>query len=104
VGSTYEQRARFLGRTVTSTFVVTDHEPGRSITIESTSGSFPITVRRSVEPIDEGRTRVTAEIDGDPGRFFRLFGPLLRRLAQRSVNADYARLRAILEDGIDLDR
>lgn len=97
VGSTYEQRARFLGRTVNSSFVVTEYEPGRSIAIESTGGSFPITVRRSVEPIDEGRTRVTAEIDGDPGRFFRLFGPLVRPLAQRSVDADYARLQALLE-------
>ncbi|HSK91864.1 MAG TPA: SRPBCC family protein [Euzebyales bacterium] len=97
VGSTYRQRARFLGREVVSEFVVTAHEPGRSITIRSTGGSFPITVRRSVTPLSPGRSRVTAEIDGDPGRFFRLAGPVVRRLAQRSVDVDYDRLTRLLE-------
>lgn len=99
VGSTYEQEARFLGRTVTSRFEVTEYEPGRSITIRSTEGSFPITVRRSVEPLGDGRSRVTAEIEGEPGGFFRLVGPALRRLAQRSVDADYDRLQQLLETG-----
>lgn len=97
LGSTYEQEARFLGRTVTSRFEVIEYEPGRAITIDSTEGSFPITVRRSVEPVGEYRSRVTATIDGEPGGFFRLVGPLLRPLAQRSVDADYARLRRLLE-------
>lgn len=97
VGSTYRQEARFLGRTVRSEFVVTEHEPGRSITIRSTGGSFPITVQRSVAPAGTGRSRVTAEITGEPGRFFRLAAPLVRRLAQRSVDADYDRLQRLLE-------
>lgn len=97
VGSTYEQEARFLGRTVTSRFEVTEYEPGRSITIRSTEGSFPITVRRTVEPLGDTRSRVTAEIDGEPGRFFRLAGPLVRRLAQRSVDGDYERLKHLLD-------
>lgn len=96
-GSTYEQRARFLGRTVTNRFEVTEYEPGHAITIASTEGSFPITVRRSVEPLDGTRTRVRAEIEGEPGGFFRIVGPVLRRLAQRSVDADYARLKRLLE-------
>lgn len=99
LGSTYEQRARFLGRTVTNRFEVIEHEPGRAITIESTEGSFPIRVRRSVEPLGASRSRVMAEIDGEPGGFFRLFGPILRRVAQRSVNADYARLKGLLDEG-----
>lgn len=98
VGSVYEQEARFLGRTVTNRFQVTEYEPGRSITIRSTGGSFPITVRRSVEPTGNGRSRVTADIQGEPGRFFRLMGPLVRRLAQRSVDADYDRLKGLLEN------
>jgi hypothetical protein len=97
VGSTYEQEARFMGRQVKTSFRVEHFEPGRSITIASTSGSFPITVRRSVEPIDDATSRVTAAISGEPGRFFRLAGPLLRRLAQRSVDADYDRLVGMLE-------
>ncbi len=97
-GSTYEQKARFLGRTIISRFTVIEHEPGRVIAIESTEGPFPITVRRSVEPLGPARSRVAAEIAGEPGGFFRLAGPLLRGVAQRSVNADYRRLKRLLED------
>ncbi len=97
VGSTYRQEARFLGRTLVTEFEVVDHEPGRSITIRSTSGPFPITVRRSVTPIDASSSRVEAAISGDPGRFFRIAGPLLQRLAQRSVTADYRRLKTLLD-------
>jgi hypothetical protein len=97
VGSRYRQVARFLGRDVESLFEVVDLVPGESITISSIAGSFPITVRRSVRSRDGGGSVVTAEIQGEPGRFFRLLGPLLRPLAQRSVSADYRRLKQLLE-------
>ena len=40
VGSTYEQEARFLGRTLLNRFEVIEHDPGRSITIRSGRGEF----------------------------------------------------------------
>lgn len=97
VGSTYRQEAAFLGRRIVTDFEVVAHEPGRSVTIRSTSGPFPITVRRSVTPIDASSSRVEAAITGEPGRFFRIAGPLLQRLAQRSVTADYRRLKTLLD-------
>ncbi len=97
VGSTYDQEASFLGRPVVSSFRVVEYEPGASITIESYAGSFPIRVRRSVEAHGVGRCRVTADISGEPGGLLRLAGPLVRRLAQRSVDADYDRLKRLLE-------
>ena len=96
LGSTYRQEAAFLGRHIVTDFQVVDHQPGRSVTIRSTSGPFPITVRRSVTPLDAATSRVEAEITGDPGRFFRLARPLVQRLAQRSVTGDYDRLEALL--------
>jgi len=99
VGSTYEQVARFLGRDVITTFEVVGYEPGRSVTIDSRQSSFPITVTRSVESLGLERSRVSAVITGRPGRFFRLFGPLLRMMAERSVRQDYQRLRRLLESG-----
>lgn len=96
-GSQYEQTASFLGRPVVTRFEVTDFQPGSSITIESIESTFPIEVTRFVEPVSDSRTRVRAEIDGQPGGAMRLFGPLVRRLAQRSVTADYQRLKEQLE-------
>lgn len=97
VGSTYRQEAGFLGRTIITDFVVEELEPGVSVAFRSTAGPFPIHVRRSVTPAGPGATRVEARIDGRPGRFFRLGAPLIRRLAQRSVDSDYDRLVALLE-------
>jgi hypothetical protein len=98
VGSTYQQKARFLGRTLLNRFEVVGYEPGRSITIRSVEGSFPIEVRRSVEPIDPNHTRLRAEIAGEPTGLFRLAAPLVRWFAQRSVDADYDRPKAMLEE------
>ena len=97
VGSTYRQEATFLGRRIVTTFEVVDHHPGRSITLQSTSGPFPIRVRRTVTPLENGTSRVDAEITGDPGGFFRLAAPVVQRLAQRSVTADYRRLKTLLD-------
>ena len=98
VGSTYDQVAKFLGRRVVSTFEVVEFEPNRKVKASSTSGSFPITFTRMVEPSDEG-SEVTAIIEGDASGFFRLAEPLLKRMVQNSVDADYQNLKKILESG-----
>lgn len=98
VGSTYMQRARFMGRNVVSSFVVTDFEPGRRIAIETTASTFPIQVVRRVERIDEGSCQVSADITGGPDSgIMKLIAPLIQRRAQKSVDADYDRLVQLLE-------
>ncbi len=97
VGSTYEQVASFIGREVRSSFVVTALEPGRSITIESVQSTFPITVTRTVEPLDDDRSRVSAVIEGGPDGIMGLLAPLMKRMAQRTVRGDYRRLKSLLE-------
>ncbi|HUG32561.1 MAG TPA: SRPBCC family protein [Acidimicrobiia bacterium] len=98
VGSTYRQRARFLGRDVTSSFMVTDYEPGRLISIETTESTFPIKVVRIVDPTDKGSCEVAADISGGPENwFFGLIGPMIQKRAQKSVDADYDRLVQLLE-------
>ncbi len=97
VGSTYDQEARFLGRTIRSSFEVTEFEPGHLIRIVSTAGPMPIDVTRTVEPIGEGRCRAAARVMGDPPRMFRLLGPLLDRMVAKNVAADYQRLKRLLE-------
>jgi hypothetical protein len=96
VGSTYLQEASFMGRTISSRFEVTEHTPGRSITIRTIESTFPIEVTRTVDSIDPASCRVTARISGGPGGVFRLFSPVIRRIAQRSVDRDYDRLVVLL--------
>jgi uncharacterized membrane protein len=98
VGSTYEQRSRFLGRDIKTSFEVTRHQPGRLITIESREGSsFPITVTRQVEPDGQGRSRVTEIVDGDASGFYSVATPLLRRMVKRNIQRDYGNLKRLLE-------
>lgn len=97
VGATYDQVARFLGRAVVTSFVVTALEPGRSITIASVESTFPITVTRSVEPLGDSACTVSADVWGDPSGFFRLAAPIMRPMMRRSIDRDYARLKELLE-------
>jgi carbon monoxide dehydrogenase subunit G len=95
VGSTYVQEARFLGRRIETCFRVTEYEPGRKISIESTKSTFPIQVTRSVEPIDAGRCRVSAHVRGQPTGIVKL----LSGMAKRMIRKDYEQLKRVLEAG-----
>ena len=97
LGSTYDQVASFLGKTIRSSFEVTEFEPGHRIRIVSTGGTMPIDVTRTVEALDVGRCQVSARVRGEAPRAMRLLGPLLDRMVRSSVQRDYARLREILE-------
>jgi hypothetical protein len=96
VGSAYVQEASFMGRTISSRFEVTEHDPGRSITIRTIESTFPIEVTRTVDPIDDSACRVTVRISGGPEGALRLLSPITRWMAQRSVDADYTRLVTLL--------
>ncbi len=99
-GSTYEQHARFMGRDIRTTFVVTTYEAGRKIAIASVESTFPIQVERTVQPTGADSCAVSAVITGGPqGRIARLAAPLVGRMAQRSVGGDYDRLVALLGSG-----
>jgi uncharacterized membrane protein len=93
VGSTYVQQARFLGRTIDTHFRVSEYDEGSRISIESTKSTFPIQVTRSVEALDDGRCRVTAQIRGQPTGLLRLFSGMVKK----SVRKDYLALKALLE-------
>ncbi len=98
VGSTYTQHARFMGRDVVSTFVVTTFEPGRLIAIETVESTFPIQVQRQVAPMGEQSCRVTAHISGGPEKWIlKLLEPIVASRAQKSVDDDYDRLVQLLE-------
>jgi uncharacterized membrane protein len=95
VGSTYVQQARFFGRRIDTHFRVTEMEPGRRISIESSQSTFPIQVTRSVEPLGAEQCRVTAHIRGQPTGVLKLFSGMVKK----SVRKDYEKLRALLESG-----
>ena len=96
VGTTYEQVASFLGRTIQTTFEVTEFEPNRRIKFVSRQSTFPLRIVRAVEPIEAG-THVHAEIEGEPTGILKLLGPLLDGMVTKSIQKDYAKLKLLLE-------
>lgn len=97
LGSTYDQEAVFLGKTIVSSFEVAEFEAGRRIRISTTAGTMPIDVTREVEPLSESRCRVSALVRGDPTGVFKVIDPLMSRMVRSSVRKDYARLKGLLE-------
>ena len=97
VGSRYLQQAGFMGREINSTFEVIEHTPGESIKAHTIESTFPITFTRWVTPLGDSETRVQAVIEGDSSGFLRLIEPLMAPLVRRSINKDYAKLKAMLE-------
>ena len=98
VGSTYDQKAQFLGRDIISSFEVIAYEPGNMVKATTTQSSFPITFTRRVQAEGEG-SRVNALIEGDAKGFFRLAQPLMRWMVNRSIQKDYRKLKTLMEHG-----
>lgn len=97
VGSTYDQVASFMGKEILTSFAVTEYEAPHRIRIESVVSTFPLDITRTVEPRGDG-ARVQGVIRGEPGGVMKLLAPLMKLQAQRSIRADYQRLKALLEN------
>ena len=97
VGTRVERVAQFLGRELRYVNDVTALEPGVSLEMRSHSAPFPMTVRYSFAESAGGATTTRVEIEGDPGWFFRVAGPLLRMAVRRNLRGDLRRLKDLLE-------
>lgn len=96
VGSTCSQHGRFMGQDGEFDFEVTELDPGHSITFELRGGSLPITVTRTVQSLGEGRCQVTVLAADGPDQVESVSDPAEQE-AQDSVDADYDRLKKLLE-------
>ncbi len=95
-GTRVSQVIRFLGRRFDTTAEVVDCQRDLRLTMKVISGPFPMSWTHLVDAADEG-SAVTTTLDADPGRFFRVAGPLLKPLLQRHFDDDHATLKALLE-------
>jgi carbon monoxide dehydrogenase subunit G len=101
-GSRVARVAAFLGRRVEYINEITELDPDRVLDMRSVKAPFPMRVTYSFEDAaaahgDGAATVVRNRVQGDPGGFFALFGPLLAPLVRRSVQRDLERLRDVLE-------
>jgi hypothetical protein len=97
LGSTYDQVAKFVGTTITSSFEVTEFDDGHLIRITTSGGTMPIDVTRTVTPIGADRCEIGAVVRGEPSGILAMLGPLMRRMVESSVRKDYRQLKDNLE-------
>lgn len=88
----------FMGRPVVSSFEVVEYEPGQVVRIRTTKSTLPLDITRRVAARPDGGATLKATIRGEPQGAMKLFNGLTRRMVKRNVDADYDRLKVLLNE------
>jgi uncharacterized membrane protein len=97
VGSRLAFVARFLGRRLTYTYEVSEHEPGERFVMRTAEGPFPMETTYAWADSGAGATHMTLRNRGEPAGFQGLAAPLMERAMRRANRRDLARLKELLE-------
>jgi Polyketide cyclase / dehydrase and lipid transport len=97
IGSRVTFVARFLGRRLTYTYELCEHEPGRRLVMRTADGPFPMETTYGWHDAPGGGTRMTLRNRGEPSGFARVAAPLLAGAMRRANEKDLWRLKEILE-------
>lgn len=89
--------ARFLGRTISYTYEVTDFVPGERLVMATAEGSFPMETTYNWTDLPDLRTHMTLRNRGTPSGFTSLTAPVMTAAMQRANRKDLAALKALLE-------
>jgi hypothetical protein len=87
-----------MGRLYEYTWRIAEHESPMRQVIDSTSGPFPTTLVYQLSA-DGGGTRVDFSVTGRPSGLMRVLQPMVARTTQKNLDASFARLKRLLEDG-----
>jgi uncharacterized protein YndB with AHSA1/START domain len=96
VGSTFIDHVEFMGRTIESTYEILAYERNKSITIETSAGPVPFVATYSFDE-DEGVTKLAILAEAEPGGFFKLATPIIRRQLEKQWERNFASLKQLLE-------
>ena len=98
VGTRVKELRKFGKRQIDSSYEITEHNPPNKTSFRGLVGPVRPVGTVTVEPLDEGRrTRVTLDFDLVGYGIGKLFAPLARRQAQRTIPGDQQRLKEQLE-------
>jgi uncharacterized membrane protein len=89
--------ARFLGRTLSYTYQVTDFVPAERLVMATVEGSFPMETTYTWADLPGRRTRMTLRNCGIPSGFAGLTTPFMVAAMRRANRKDLAALKSLLE-------
>ncbi|MGG5210012.1 SRPBCC family protein [Chryseobacterium sp. MIQD13] len=96
VGTMYRQQRRFLNKTLEDTFVITEYEADRLLTLKSIEAEYPFLIRYSFKPSEHGTILINSfELHG------RLFDNLLSILFEKKVKKAVAKNLGVLKELIE---
>jgi carbon monoxide dehydrogenase subunit G len=95
-GTRFIQTVKMLGKQAEGEWEITEYEPNRRITFRGGSGPMRMSWSMILETI-EGGTRIAAPGQCEPGGFFKVASPILRRAMKRQADGDFATLKDLLE-------
>jgi uncharacterized protein YndB with AHSA1/START domain len=96
VGTSFREVTEFMGRKMETTAEITEYVPNKISSIQSTSGPIPFKLKGEFEPV-MGGTRVTMEIEGKIGGFFRVAEFLVLKMAKKQMEKQFENLKTLLE-------
>lgn len=96
VGSRVAFTARFLGRTLSYVYEVTEYEPSRKLVMRTAEGPFPMETTYTWTALANS-TRMTLRNRGEPTGFSRIAAPILVRAIRAANHKDLANIKRLLE-------
>ena len=96
VGSTFINYVEFLGRNIEDSHEIVEYEPNKRMTIVQKTGPVPFKATYLYRSLESG-TRFSMKIEAEPGGFFKLATPLVRRQLKTQFETNLKNLKAILE-------
>jgi len=96
VGTKVRSVGRVLGRTVETTWEVSEYEVNRRKAVKSTSGPVPFEATSVFESV-EGGTKLTFTIQAEAGGIYRVIAPVIIRMGKGQTENSFANLKQLLE-------
>ena len=96
VGSTFTDHVEFMGRTIESSYEILAYELNKRVTIKTSSGPVPFVATYSFDDAD-GITNLSILAEAEPGGFFKLATPMIRRQLDKQWEHNFGNLKQLLE-------
>jgi carbon monoxide dehydrogenase subunit G len=98
VGSKYRVAAEMLGRKIDGLMEITTFAPPNKFGFTNQAGPMQVTVIVALKPVGTG-AKIALHAEGNPGGVFKLAEGVLAGQVKSQMEANLARLKAVLEAG-----
>jgi uncharacterized protein YndB with AHSA1/START domain len=96
IGARHVEVRSFMGKQIEQTLEVTAYEPPRVLDFTVVEGPLSLCVGHTLSA-EDGGTRIDVVGEGEIGPLFRLAEPLVVRAVKKQSQADFKRLKQVLE-------